>query len=242
MSIPHHDASKRVLLACSICGTPFYRYRSQLTKSKEVFCSKACLNMRHGGRVLVVCVVCGKEIKRVRSHAERVPEPCCSRRCTGIRHAERIAADGNPLWNGGKITAACVICGVAVARHPSLIVGDVLCSKECRKQWLAQVMCGESNPHWRGGYREYYGPNWEAQRNAARARDQYRCQHCGVHEAKLGRELDVHHIQPFRTFGYIPGANEHYQKANQITNLISLCAGCHKRAESGRVGVQMRLI
>ncbi|MEP7356782.1 MAG: Zn-binding domain-containing protein, partial [Anaerolineales bacterium] len=86
-----------------------------------------------------------------------------------------------------------------------------------------------------------YGPNWEIQRNAARARDVFRCVQCGKSEtAEGGRQHDVHHIQPFRSFGYIPGLNENYRLANDLDNLQTLCRACHARAEAGR-GTQTAL-
>lgn len=78
-----------------------------------------------------------------------------------------------------------------------------------------------------------YGPNWQQQRNAARARDGYRCTLCGAPEA-AGRQHDVHHRQPFRTFGYIPGQNEAFRQANQLDNLTTLCRTCHQRVEQGQ--------
>lgn len=68
-----------------------------------------------------------------------------------------------------------------------------------------------------------YGPNWPAQRDAARARDNYTCQVCGLPEN--GRVHDVHHKQPFRSFAS-------YKEANLIENLITLCPNCHRRAET----------
>jgi DEAD/DEAH box helicase domain-containing protein len=73
-----------------------------------------------------------------------------------------------------------------------------------------------------------YGSNWAAQRNRARARDQYRCQMCGAPEQ--GREHDVHHKIPFRTFAS-------HEQANQLSNLITLCRSCHRQAETA---VRMR--
>ena len=78
-----------------------------------------------------------------------------------------------------------------------------------------------------------YGPNWPAQRDAARARDGYRCRYCGAPERE-GRQHDVHHIVPFHTFGYIPGVNDLYRLANALDNLITLCPVCHRRAERAR--------
>jgi DEAD/DEAH box helicase domain-containing protein len=78
-----------------------------------------------------------------------------------------------------------------------------------------------------------YGPNWSAQRDAARARDGYTCRHCSAPERE-GRQHDVHHVTPFRAFGYVPGVNDLYKLANQLENLITLCPACHRRAERTR--------
>jgi DEAD/DEAH box helicase domain-containing protein len=74
------------------------------------------------------------------------------------------------------------------------------------------------------------GPNWEQQRNLARVRDNHRCRHCGVPE-RPNRTHDVHHIEPFRTFGYVRGKNEKYVEANRLENLVTLCSSCHRRVE-----------
>ncbi len=78
-----------------------------------------------------------------------------------------------------------------------------------------------------------YGPNWSAQRDAARQRDGNRCRTCGLPE-RNGRQHDVHHIRPFREFGYIPGENEAYIQANVLDNLLTLCTRCHRRAETAQ--------
>ncbi len=78
-----------------------------------------------------------------------------------------------------------------------------------------------------------YGPDWSAQRDAARARDGYVCRQCGAPE-RDGRQHDVHHITPFRTFGYVPGVNDLYKLANRLENLITLCPTCHRRVERAR--------
>ncbi len=84
-----------------------------------------------------------------------------------------------------------------------------------------------------------YGPNWDQQRQAVRARDGYRCRQCGAREAG-GRQHDVHHVIPFRSFGYVPGRNENYLQANALENLITLCRACHTRTEAAR-GTQTAL-
>jgi len=78
-----------------------------------------------------------------------------------------------------------------------------------------------------------YGPNWPAQRDAARARDGHRCCRCGAPE-RDDRQHDVHHLTPFRSFGYVPGRNDLYKLANRLENLITLCPTCHRRVERAR--------
>jgi DEAD/DEAH box helicase domain-containing protein len=78
-----------------------------------------------------------------------------------------------------------------------------------------------------------YGPDWAAQRDRARARDMYRCRRCGTPEQE-GRQHDVHHVTPFRAFGYVPGVNDLYKLANRLENLITLCPACHRRVERMR--------
>jgi DEAD/DEAH box helicase domain-containing protein len=75
------------------------------------------------------------------------------------------------------------------------------------------------------------GPNWAEQREAARARDGHRCRHCNAPE-RPDRQHDVHHLRPFREFGYVPGGNDRYVAANRLENLITLCPACHQRAEA----------
>ncbi len=78
-----------------------------------------------------------------------------------------------------------------------------------------------------------YGPSWPAARDAARARDSRRCRQCGAEERE-GRAHHVHHLRPFREFGYIPGENRSDRAANELDNLITLCASCHRRVEAAR--------
>ncbi|MCL6511339.1 MAG: DEAD/DEAH box helicase [Anaerolineae bacterium] len=76
-----------------------------------------------------------------------------------------------------------------------------------------------------------YGPNWEQQRQAARARDAYRCVICGKPEGPH-QQHHVHHRRPFRTFGYVRGENDHYVQANDLDNLMTVCPACHARIET----------
>jgi len=78
-----------------------------------------------------------------------------------------------------------------------------------------------------------YGPNWQEQRQRVLERDGHRCRTCGA-TARPGQGLHVHHIRPFREFGYVPGRNRAYLEANRPENLVTLCPSCHRRAEEGQ--------
>jgi hypothetical protein len=95
-------------------------------------------------------------------------------------------------------------------------------------------LAGENNGNWKGGYDGYYyGPSWTKElRRRVRERDGYECMVCGVAEEDLDRELDVHHIVPFRKFGV-----ENHEKANREDNLVSLCRSCHNQVDSGEVSL-----
>jgi 5-methylcytosine-specific restriction endonuclease McrA len=69
----------------------------------------------------------------------------------------------------------------------------------------------------------------------------YCCQCCSKVQKK-GRALDVHHIIPFRVFGYIRNQNDLYKQANDLTNLITLCQQCHAKAEAQLIPIQPTLL
>lgn len=78
-----------------------------------------------------------------------------------------------------------------------------------------------------------YGPSWPSARQAARARDGYCCRQCGARERE-GLEHSVHHLRPFREYGYRPRENHNDRQANQLENLVTLCRTCHHRVEAAR--------
>jgi DEAD/DEAH box helicase domain-containing protein len=68
-----------------------------------------------------------------------------------------------------------------------------------------------------------YGPNWKTIRQSVLQRDKFTCISCSQHQPSSS--LHVHHIEPLRSYSS-------FQEANQLSNLISLCPTCHRRAES----------
>ena len=66
-----------------------------------------------------------------------------------------------------------------------------------------------------------YGDDWEAVRRLIYLRDNFTCQECGITSKENKRALDVHHKIPFLI-----------SFDNSISNLITLCASCHKKIEA----------
>lgn len=81
-----------------------------------------------------------------------------------------------------------------------------------------------------------YGPDWDRIRSEILERDEHRCRKCGAAEPP-GRVHDVHHLRPFREFGYRRGMNRNDLIAHSPDNLITLCRRCHHRVETA-VGVR----
>lgn len=179
------------------------------------------------------------------SKVERNDHFFCHRTCFDMWKKSSMVGENNPNWIE-PIKTQCATCGKPVERNPSR-VGTTerkvhFCSKTCKHAWMREYMSGPDSPNWKGGSIRYYGPNWHGQKLAARKRDGYCCQICGITQKKNRKSLDVHHIIPFRTFNYIPGENENYLQANELSNLISLCRSCHIQVEAGHIPLQPKLL
>ena len=154
--------------------------------------------------VTKVCPTCGQDfsgppsIMRQRTH--------CSMACRSRRISYRCEGCGE--WCEAR---ACEI-------------GRRFCGNVCRLIWFSRHFVGEASPQWQGGAIDYYGPSWDTARRAARERDGFRCQDCGIHERDLPEQLSVAHAIPFRLFEL-----ERHEEANALENLRSLCRPCHLR-------------
>jgi hypothetical protein len=180
----------------------------------------------------VQCTGCGITIIRAYWQLARRKEQFCTRKCYfTTTHGKRVAKVNNPNWKL-KITVECDTCGCRLQRSERQLslTNYSFCNKTCRAIWASYNFTGENSPLWLGGHKNYRGANWLEQSRLARKRDNYICQKCGVHQT-LERALDVHHIEPFNTFDFIPNVNKNYIQANDLSNLITLCKTCHKTVE-----------
>lgn len=183
------------------------------------------------------CLFCGGPVQREKYNQY------CSRPC---------------YWAHRKALKAsrCEICGVPFtgilfrtnAKGETRVVGakTQTCSGPCNRKLIsAEVskLTGARKGNWKGGVsadhnHSFRGTNWPAIAERARKRDGGKCQHCGLtneqHRDAYGKQLEVHHIEPFHNF-------TDFRKANRMANLVTLCVPCHRVADAAVPAVQMSL-
>lgn len=220
----------RVLTTCPQCGKEFWYHRSW----PRIYCSRVCSAAVNGIKNLgltrlppMYCEQCGAEIPAKKKVTRR---RFCSRKCFAKHLSESQKGIPRPEVAGERpdlqkrVTKTCPTCGKEFCVKESHASRRICCSRECggKLRSASGIISGENSPTWKGGYEPYYGPNWRQQRRNARYRDNYTCTRCGITESQLSRQLDVHHIIPFREFGI-----DRYREANASSNLTCLCFRCH---------------
>jgi 5-methylcytosine-specific restriction endonuclease McrA len=239
----------RVEVPCSNCDKILERKPYRLRRSTHHYCSAACASahrskMQKGkprsdyqpparNAMLLICEICSREFERPQYKVGK--HNYCGKGCAAKAYAQKYKGSNHALHN--QVEVVCGWCGIGITVNPSRTDKTRFCSRACANAAHSVKMSGENSPRWRGGDIAYYGPNWQAQRRAARKRDNYCCQCCGISEKKLMRQLDVHHIVAFRVFG-----EANYLEANQLSNLISLCIYCHRAVEDGKKAVQLKML
>ena len=93
------------------------------------------------------------------------------------------------------------------------------CSVDCFHTWL---------PDRHSDGTAVYNGDWFQVKRQALERDDHRCQYCGKTRTEIGREPDVHHIEPIRGF-------DDPQDAHSLDNVVCLCRSCHRYAEFGTI-------
>lgn len=235
----------RIDVPCARCGKMLQRQLNQLKTRKRTYCSAECRRAdasspgSRGGIVSIACEQCGKVVSQNRWRFKRYEHHFCSRTCLQDWEKSGNAPSGEDHHQYKRVMTKCAQCSSDVARHPYRISAfdNQFCSKSCYSQWMSEHMRGPDHPLWAGGHRFYRGPNWHSQRLLALKRDGYRCVSCGTKDEK-GNRTQVHHIIPFRMFGYKKGENDNHIQANELSNLACLCKRCHKLVEHGKLDLR----
>lgn len=223
-------AANRITTTCPQCGKEFWYLESWPRK----YCSNRCSGIanygnlgRHaaGESVELACEYCGKVFTRNLFEAQKTKRHFCSRKCFGKWLSQHHPRGKNHPSYAGRIERTCKHCGRKFETFPAWAKRgeSIFCSKECYSTWQSGRPSTSTSPATLDEHRRRnYGPDWKQQRNKARQRDNYTCRLCNITENELEKQLDVHHIVPFKEFGL-----KHHKEANQLDNLICLCPSCH---------------
>jgi 5-methylcytosine-specific restriction endonuclease McrA len=223
---------------CENCGVEFYcdyekKYCSDDCRDETVTFTGRQNPNYDGGKEQTECELCGTAFEYYPSEKEGL---YCRECVDGADWRDPPAVEGtdHPRWKGGKVEVECAVCGEPIERYPSHLTGEVsLCSDECRYDWLSETFTGEGHPNWEGGPTGSYGPGWNRVRRRALERDGRECVVCGQTRAEIGRNPDVHHIVPVRVFARADDRD--VEDAHDLANVVSLCVGCHRKAEFGNI-------
>jgi len=220
----HGKSLTQMKWTCSWCDEEFNRAESQISNKDKPFCSKEChgkwISEYEHTRITVKCEYCDSEFQRRQSQLEKRENYFCSHECHGDWKLEQ-----------GSVIVNCEVCDSTVTKHEYYAkrCEHHFCSTDCQGTWYSKNYAGEDSHHWKGGSIGYYGPTWYSQRRNAIERDDEQCQDCGLtrdeYYDEYGRDLEVHHITPIRTF-------TDTEEANQLSNLITLCKSCHIQREN----------
>lgn len=226
---------------CDNCGEMHYKRPAKIENRDHVFCSRECYHefgrpdMRgennpnpSTGKVTIECDWCGDEFEVYPYRADDAR--FCSTECDG-KFKEGITGEEHPRWKGGPPAHTCQNCGDTFERYDTVGRDCEYCSKECYREASEEIFADDGNPAWRGGYRTYYGPNWDEQREKALKRDDYTCQDCEQHADDMDRSPDVHHKKRLGWFKEEYDDPEWWEKANALDNLVTLCESCHMKVE-----------
>jgi len=142
-------------------------------------------------------------------------------RCTVYNWLNRGVSDDNTIYAELK------------RRFDSVWYDDYNHEEHCSKIMSDHYSTEDAHWVWKGGRRNYRGPNWSTQREKALKRSMYCCESCGMtgenHQDKYGYDLHVHHIVSRKNF--LPDDPEQ----NSLDNLCVLCHRCHELYEDTNI-------
>lgn len=214
--------------ACRNCTEPFYDPYGQRVLCDDCRVPRTGESRWEHGNTEASCIECGATFLYYPSEKRGLFCPDC------------VQDDGVPCvppkadTTDGRTSVECAQCRTSldVPASKASQQDRLFCDRECYATWLAEerrqngVWADSANPNWHeGSNREgRYGEGWPSARKRTLDRDEYTCQRCGTPCTELGRNPDVHHIEPVRTF-------DDPVEAHTLDNLVCLCRACHLEVE-----------
>lgn len=256
----HGESIAGQLVVCDHCGGEYREERWKLDRNEGAYCTRECWRSSKEGvyeeniqREQVSRSDLAEDLTSVHDELGRTPtkddmrehgkhSPATARRKFGTWNSFLEECGLLPDWYDTETLGK-----LYVDEHKSIekVADELGCSQwavwnqlhqsniEVRSRTDREVPSGPDHPHWKGGRCDYYGPNWDTQREKALERDDRHCQRCGISSEEHIRSnnvgLDVHHIIPRREFtsdGILD-----YESANDLDNLVTLCRSCHRKWE-----------
>ena len=207
---------------CKACKVDFYD-----PKARRTYCENCEPNVGENNgnwtdaKEPAICEQCGDSFRYYPSNKEGQYCPDCVAGADGL-------LPHNPMNHVEPLLAQCEHCRTELQVTESRLndrTRGVFCDQSCHGEWMSENIVGGDHHAWRGG-RVTYGAGWSGVRRRALRRDGCRCQLCGKTDDDIGRNPDVHHIEPVRTF-------ENPVDAHRLENVVCLCRSCHGSVENG---------
>lgn len=145
----------------------------------------------------------------------------------GSRPSALLPQYDNPEWlrmqyveKQRTIAEIATECGVAFSSVRKAMTRHGVPARNMSDSHIGR-MVGAKNPAWKGGVADWdYAAGWKVIARKIRDRDEWTCQSCAERRKRWGHSLHVHHIDGDKL-------------NNDPTNLVSLCARCHRNAHKG---------
>lgn len=233
----HNGSIAGIEKTCDQCGDEYRDVDRSHRDQKHDFCSHECyskwLSENNYGEdhhqwkdnVIQTCEICNDEFEVQESESDR---RFCSHDCYGDWISENNVGKDHPRW-AERVSNECEYCSKIFKTVPSESYHKY-CSMKCMSNHYSETRKGDYFSWWEGGsiHTDMYGSEWIQARRKAKERDGYQCMNCGMnneeHNNEFNKDLEVHHIQPVRTF-------DDYSNAHVLDNLITLCVKCHRTIE-----------
>ena len=206
---------------CAVCSSKFKVKPSSEQRRKT--CSRECATAYRSQKITKECGYCGKEMKVSPSRESHGRGLVCSRECQYAKNSENSKSEEIEIFS-------CLCCNENFTLLKSKTKNKKGAGKYCSRLCRDRHRKGHDHPMYINGVgSEKRGNNWQSQKRKAKKRDGFVCQHCRLSDNQsieaIGQPLHVHHITPYRFF-------DDYKVANKLSNLVTLCAMCHRIADA----------